>query len=149
MLGELAWWRGERAAGDTHFMTAVGKLGRLESKHHLGLAYLDAGRCYGAHGESASAVTYLERAREIFTSLSARGWIVQTGLAMGHYGAAHDPVAAAFSSRRRSSWPRRPATAAQAEARELLGPCAQCRRGLARQLSLKQKLSALYQVGST
>ena len=151
MLGELAWWRGERAAGDTHFMTAVGKLGRLESKHHLGLCYLDAGRCYGAHGESASAVTYLERAREIFTSLSARGWIVQTGLALGHFGAAHDPVAAAFGLSEALELAEETGDeAAQAEARELLRTL----RASAAEVSpgsylSKQKLSALYQVGST
>jgi Nif-specific regulatory protein len=151
MLGELAWWRGERAAGDTHFMTAVGKLGRLESKHHLGLAYLDAGRCYGAHGEAASAVTYLERAREIFTSLGARGWIIATGLALGRFGAAHDPVGAAFALSEALELAEEAGDlAGQAEARERLRTL----RAVAAEVSpgsylSKQKLTALYQVGSS
>jgi Nif-specific regulatory protein len=132
-------------------MTAVGKLGRLESKHHLGLAYLDAGRCYGAHGEAASAVTYLERAREIFTSLGARGWIIPTGLALGRYGAAHDPVGAAFGLSEALELAEEAGDmVGQAEARERLRTL----RAVAAEVSpgsylSKQKLSALYQVGST
>jgi len=151
MLGELAWWRGERVEGDTHFMTAVSRLGRLESKHHLGVAYLDAGRCYGAHAEAASAATYLERAREIFTSLESRGWVVQANLAVGRFCAAHDPVTAAFCLSEAMELAGEAGDEAnQSQAREMIRHL----RASAAEVSpgsylSKQKLNALYQVGST